>query len=251
MFGRAIKVLRFGRVPYRQAYQLQEHLVERIKQASVGGSIPCQNFLILLQHDPVYTTGMRTKEYTVEEETYLKGLGADFVRTNRGGLITFHGPGQLVAYPILNLNQFVPEGNRRKAALGMKWYVNTLEEVVIQVCKEFGIKGQRSPHTGVWVEENKICAMGVHSSQLVTSHGLALNCNTDLRWFEHIVPCGIVGKGVTSLTHQLGRPVTVQEAEPVLLRHVARQFSAQIMQCSEEDVQDVVPEQLHSYIVLS
>jgi len=251
MFSRVIKVLRFGRVPYKQANQLQEHLVQQVKQTSIGDNIPCQNFLILLQHNPVYTTGMRTKEYTVEEETYLKGLGANFVRTNRGGLITFHGPGQLVAYPILDLKQFVPEGNRRKAALGMKWYVNTLEEVIIQVCKEFGIKGQRSPHTGVWVEERKICAMGVHSSQLVTSHGLALNCNTDLRWFEHIVPCGIVGKGVTSLTHQLGRLVTVHEVEPVFVRHFGHYFSAQIKPGSEEDVHNFVPEQLHSYIVPS
>lgn len=231
MLQNVIKILRLGPTPYTKALKLQEHLVNKAKTKIANGE-PGDNILILLQHHPVYTTGIRTKEYTLEEENYLKSLGADFVRTNRGGLITFHGPGQLVAYPILDLNQFIPQANRRKAALGVRWYVNALEEVIIKACKEFGLKGSRSPHTGVWIGENKVCAMGVHSSQLVTSHGLALNCCVDLNWFTKIVPCGIVGKGVTSLTKELHRHVEIEEAEPFLLQHFAKEFSSRMIDSS-------------------
>ena len=107
--------------------------------------------------------------------------------------------GQLVVYPILNLKEFAPEVAARKALLGMKWYIHNLEQLVIDLCQDYGISANRSPHTGVWVGNNKICAMGVHNSKLVTSHGLALNCNTDLDWFSHIVPCGIQGRYARSL----------------------------------------------------
>jgi len=126
MSARTVRVLRLGQVGYQQAYQFQNYLVNKVKNDQEG------SYLLLLQHTPVYTTGIRNKDYSEEEEFRLKKLGADFVRTNRGGLITFHGPGQLVAYPILNLNGFVPQAQRRKAALGMKWYVETLEQVIIK-----------------------------------------------------------------------------------------------------------------------
>jgi len=125
---------------------------------------------------------------TVEE--YLREKGADFHRVNRGGLITFHGPGQLVGYPILRLER---RGYTR-------WYVETLEAAVIDLLAEFGLKGERNPHTGVWIGDNKICAMGINAQREITSHGLAINCNTDMRWFGNIVPCGIRDKGVTSLS---------------------------------------------------
>jgi len=239
MLGKVVRVMRLKSVGYRPALQLQNHLVRLMKQDVSG-----ENFLLLLEHTPVYTTGIRTKDYSVEEEQRLTNLGADFVRTNRGGLITFHGPGQLVAYPILNLNNFIPQANKRKAALGMKWYVNTLEEVIIKVCCEFGLTGVRSPHTGVWVGDNKICAIGVHSTQLITSHGLALNVNTDLRWFENIVPCGIVGKGVTSLSHHLERKVDVGEATPILVKHFQEEFGANLVNCSHRDAQLLIPSEL-------
>jgi len=238
-----IKILRLGIVDYRKALTLQEHLVQHTKKRLKEGK-DSSDYLVLLQHSPVYTTGMRTKDYTAEEEAYLVGLGADFVRTNRGGLITFHGPGQLVAYPILNLNNYVPQANRRKAGLGMRWYVNTLEEVVIRVCAEFGLTGSRSPHTGVWLGDNKVCAMGVHSSQLVTSHGLALNANIDLSWFGRIVPCGIVGKGVTSLTNELARDVSVAEVEPYLIKHFAQQFSSNVIEPKPLDIGEAFLEKL-------
>jgi len=243
MSNNLIKILRLGEIEYSKALKLQEHLV-KLNKKNIETGAPSENILILLQHKPVYTTGIRTKEYSQDEENRLRNLGADFVRTNRGGLITFHGPGQLVAYPILNLNQFIPQSKKRKSALGMKWYVNTLEEVVIQTCDEFQLRGTRSPHTGVWLGDNKVCAMGVHSSQLVTSHGLALNCNVDLSWFKNIVPCGIVGKGVTSLSTELQRPVTVQDAEPVLVQHFAAQFSTEIIKCSASDLGSILPKHL-------
>lgn len=191
-------MLRLGRTCYRQALRVQEMLVDRIKQG-VG-----ENTLVLVEHPPVYTTGVRTKVYSETEETRLRHLGADFVRTNRGGLITFHGPGQLVAYPVLNLRDFAPEASRKKSLLGMKWYVWTLEQMVLDLLScNYGLEGARSPHTGVWLGNSKICAMGVHSSNMVTSHGLALNCTTDMSWFGHIVPCGIQGAGVTSLEQQV------------------------------------------------
>jgi len=238
-----VKILRLGLLPYQAGYRLQENLVSEIKHGVKAGDSNL-NLLLLLEHYPVYTTGIRSKEYTTQEETRLKNLGADFVRTNRGGLITFHGPGQLVAYPILNLNNFIPQVHRRKAALGIKWYVNTLEQVVIKTISCYGLEGQRSPHTGVWVGDNKICAMGVHSSQLITSHGLALNANTDMRWFKNIVPCGIQDKGVTSLSQQLGFEVSVKDVSPELERCFAEEFGANLVECDSEQTRAYIPQHI-------
>lgn len=149
----------------------------------------------------------------------LRLLGADIHRTNRGGLITFHGPGQLVCYPVLNLGSF------KKS---VRWYVCQLEKTVIRLCSKFGIKASTSPHTGVWVGDNKICAVGIHCGRYITSHGLALNCNTDLTWFDHIVPCGIEGKGVTSLSAELQRDVSVGETIPQLLEAFQEQFTCRL-----------------------
>lgn len=229
---KCVSVLRLGQMSYLPALAIQNKLVTRI-QTNIAEGRESGNSLVVVEHPPVYTTGMRTREYSEEEETRLRTLGADFVRTNRGGLITFHGPGQLVAYPILNLRDFAPEADTRKSLLGMKWYINTLEQIVIDLCKEYGIKGTRSPHTGVWVGNNKICAMGVHNSNLVTSHGLALNCNTDLEWFSHIVPCGIHGAGVTSLTQELSERVTIEVASEKFLDIFSRTF-----QCDCETISD-------------
>merc|ERR1719470_128545 len=210
---------------YQTALAVQNILVRGI-QATTWGNTP-----VLVEHPPVYTTGIRSKEYSQKEEDRLKQLGADFVRTKRGGLVTFHGPGQLVAYPVLNLRDFAPEKSRRKALLGMKWYVCTLEQMVIDLMREWGVEGCRSPHTGVWVGNSKICAMGVHNSDMVTSHGLALNCDTDLQRFKHIVPCGIEGAGVTSLTEQVGedRVVKVGEVRELLVKQFAETFRCETL----------------------
>ena len=163
-----------------------------------------------------------------------------YFRSNRGGLITFHGPGQLVAYPILDLRQFVSSSHtgKRLTLLGMKWYVDTLEEIVIRTLdKNYEISAFRSPDTGVWVDaknEKKICAMGVHNSDLVTCHGLALNRNTDMSWFNHIVPCGIVGKGVTSLSKELDRDVIVDEVDPLLVEQFEENLNCDIKEVEVE-----------------
>ena len=224
MKSRLVSVLNLGTMKYCSALTVQNNLVTRIHESMRSGG-ESESVLVMVEHPPVYTTGVRTKEYSVEEEQRLRGLGADFVRTNRGGLITFHGPGQLVVYPILNLRDFAPESTSRKSLLGMKWYINTLEQMVIDLIGEMGVRGSRSPHTGVWVGNNKICAMGVHNSNLVTSHGLALNCDTDMSWFSHIVPCGIQGAGVTSLSQELGTRVSVGTVTPRLVSQFCQTFN--------------------------
>uniref|UniRef100_A0A182K759 Octanoyl-[acyl-carrier-protein]:protein N-octanoyltransferase LIPT2, mitochondrial n=1 Tax=Anopheles christyi TaxID=43041 RepID=A0A182K759_9DIPT len=202
--SRLIHVLRAGRLPYQQALKLQQtiasQLLQQGKQQPSDGldspAPPYRNVLILTEHDPVYTIGIRTQGYDETEEQRLCALGADFVRTNRGGLITFHGPGQLVAYPILDLKNFHPS---------VRWYVCHLERTIIELCRRYGLQAETTADTGVWIGDRKICAMGIHASRYVTTHGLALNCDIDLGWFGHIVPCGLVGKSVTSLAQELQR----------------------------------------------
>uniref|UniRef100_A0A8D8H7V8 Octanoyl-[acyl-carrier-protein]:protein N-octanoyltransferase LIPT2, mitochondrial n=2 Tax=Culex pipiens TaxID=7175 RepID=A0A8D8H7V8_CULPI len=205
--SRVVHVLRAGRLTYQAGLDLQRAVSSTVANSPNG---PLRNVLILTEHDPVYTVGIRTKAYGPEEERRLKQLGADFFRTNRGGLITFHGPGQLVAYPVLNLKNFQPS---------VRWYVCHVEKTVIELCRRFGIRAETTQDTGVWVGggERKICAIGIHASRYVTTHGLALNCDTELDWFGHIVPCGIEGKGVTSLSRELGRRVTVGEVTGTFL----------------------------------
>ncbi|KAG9351887.1 hypothetical protein JZ751_023138 [Albula glossodonta] len=211
----AVSVVNLGRIPYGRALEVQQRFVRQ----HLDSLFQFPNILLLCEHEPVYTIGIRQAMYSAEEENRLKNLGAEFYRTNRGGLITFHGPGQLVCYPILNLGCF------KKS---VRWYVCELERTVINLCHRFGIKASTSPDTGVWVGDNKICAIGINCRMYVTSHGLALNCNTDMRWFENIVPCGIHGKGVTSLSQELQREVPVTEAVPPLLEAFAEQFNCRL-----------------------
>lgn len=203
--SRVVHVLRAAKLSYQQSLNLQKAVSSTVLHNQTG---PLHNVLILTEHDPVYTVGIRTKSYGPEEEHRLKALGAEFFRTNRGGLITFHGPGQLVAYPVLNLKNFQPS---------VRWYVCHIEKTVIDLCRRYGIQAATTQDTGVWVGDRKICAIGIHASRYVTTHGLALNCNNDLRWFEHIVPCGIEGKGVTSLSRELDREMGVEDVTPTFL----------------------------------
>lgn len=200
-----------GRVSYEDAWRLQRELAERRAAAEIPDT------LLLLEHDPVYTTGRRDagRNLRVQEER----LGAPLVRSDRGGDITFHGPGQLVAYPIIDL---------RAAELGVVEYVRRIEEVIIRTLAGYGIPAVRvGGLTGVWVGDSKIAAIGVRVSRpggaagaWVTSHGLALNVDVDLSWFERIVPCGIRGRGVTSIACLLGEAPSL----PEVARRLACEF---------------------------
>lgn len=218
---RLVNILRAGPLDYSKGLKLQQNIAAQIKKSK-----DFKNILILTSHPPVYTIGIRTNNYTIDDEARLRKLGAQFFKTNRGGLITFHGPGQLVVYPILNLKDFKPS---------MRWYVCHIEKTVIDLCKEFGISANTSPDTGVWVDDKKICAIGIHGSRYITTHGLALNCNTDLKWFDHIVPCGIEGKGVTSLSYQLNRDVTIDETEVHFLRSFKKIFQCELQELDVDD----------------
>ncbi|XP_043654672.1 putative lipoyltransferase 2, mitochondrial [Drosophila teissieri] len=215
-----VTVVRAGRHSYSAGLQLQQRLAK--SNQILNPPAEFRNYLVLQEHEPVYTVGLRTKTYTVKDEDRLRRIGADFHRTDRGGMITFHGPGQLVAYPILHLGQFMPS---------IRWYVATLERMVVEACHQMGIRGAKATKdTGIWVGDNKICAIGIHGSRYVTTHGIGLNCCTDLRWFEHIVPCGIQGKGVTSLSKELGRHFPVQEASGALLTSFAKVFECRLQE---------------------
>lgn len=207
-----VRVVRLGRIGYASALERQNAFARRLLDADNPRS---HNALLLLEHDPVYTIGLRSTGYSDDLATKLRLLGAEFVRTNRGGLITFHGPGQLVAYPIVNLKCF---------NLGMKAYVCKLQKTIIKTCERYGLKADTTEYTGVWIGENKIAAIGVHGRKFVTTHGLALNCDIDLTWFDHIIPCGIEGKGVTSLSKELEKTVTVEEASSHLTTSFADIF---------------------------
>ena len=194
---------------YEESLRLQHERVVARKAGHIADT------LLLLQHPPVYTLGRNAdrKNILVSRER-LRHLGAELFETDRGGDVTFHGPGQLVGYPILDLTQ-----HRRDLA----WYMHSLEEVFIRVAGEFGINaGRVQSARGVWVGNDKLVAMGVHVSRWVTSHGFAFNVNTDLRFFDWIVPCGLEGKGVTSLQKLLSRPVSMDR----VIEQVIRQFGA-------------------------
>ncbi|XP_062584368.1 putative lipoyltransferase 2, mitochondrial [Saccostrea cucullata] len=216
---RLIKVVNLGRMGFRAAEQVQNNYKQKHFDFFHGRTPSAENTLLLVEHDPVYTIGIRSKNYDKETEQKLLGTGADFVRTDRGGLITFHGPGQLVAYPIINLKHFKPS---------MKWYVCALEKTMIDTCKKFGLKANANQETGVWIEDRKIGAIGIHGSRYVTTHGISLNCNTDLDWYKHIVPCGIEDKGVTSITEELGSEVKVQDVLWPFLESFKRQFNCDL-----------------------
>ncbi|CAD5219152.1 unnamed protein product [Bursaphelenchus okinawaensis] len=184
------------------------------------------NYICLIEHDPVFTVGLRDKSYGEEEEKRLKASGADFQRIKRGGLITFHGPGQLVVYPVMDLRAKV-DGK----SLGVRRFVECLEQSVIDLCTdEFGIKSVgRTSDPGVWVQnDRKVAAIGVQVRHGITTHGMALNCNVDLRWFDHIVPCGLAGKTATSLSHELDRNVEVDDVMRPLMVIFERIFQTKV-----------------------
>ncbi len=204
----------WGLVPYADAWKRQTVLFEALVEAKKQGK-STDGRIITCQHPHVYTIGRSGKEQNMlMSEQQLQRIGATYYHIDRGGDVTYHGPGQLVCYPILDLENY---------GLGLKGYVHLLEEVVISVCASYGIPaGRVEKATGVWLDGDgpkarKICAIGVRSSHYCTMHGLALNVNTDLRYFSYINPCGFVDKGVTSLQKELGREVSFEEVRERLL----------------------------------
>ena len=204
-------------VPYPEAWKRQEEWFEHVLRAKQQKT-EYINRIVFCEHPPVYTLGKSGKEQNMLlNEQQLQTVGASLYHIDRGGDITYHGPGQLVCYPIINLEEF---------SLGLKEYVHLLEEAVIRVCASYGIAaGRVEKATGVWIEGDtprarKICAIGVRSSHYVTMHGLALNVNTDLRYFSYINPCGFVDKGVTSLERELHREVKMDEVKECLKREL-------------------------------
>jgi len=208
----------FGRRMFADGLRLQDELYNLV----TANARNKKHYICLLEHFPVYTVGLRDQSYTSEMEQNLRALGADFQRIKRGGLITFHGLGQLVAYPILNLRSISVDGE----PVGVRRYVSLLEEVLIRVSNEFGLENvERTNDPGVWVEKNrKIAAIGIQVRNAVTSHGIALNCNVDLNWYNHIVACGLEDKTVTSLSKELGREISTDDVIQPFVRVFADVF---------------------------
>lgn len=198
------RVFSLGVVSYAEALQTQKELVRRRRADEIPDT------LLLLEHPPVFTIGrVGKREHLLADESLLRQRGAEVVETDRGGDITYHGPGQIVGYPILDLNAL-----RRD----VKWYLERLEQVMIRTLETFGVTAGRIPGlTGAWVGDRKIGAIGVRVQGWVTSHGFALNVDPDLSYYRLIVPCGIRGKGVTSLAAELGRSVPLNEVLPRLV----------------------------------
>jgi lipoyl(octanoyl) transferase len=214
---RTIEVQRLGMVPYLEAQELQRRLVEQRR----ANEIPDQ--LLLLQHPPVITLGVKSRNdrsHVLESAEALAARGIQLLETGRGGDVTYHGPGQLVGYPIVDLNPDRRDVHR---------YVRDLEEVLIRVVARFGIEGSRLPGlTGVWVGDAKLAAIGVRIARWITSHGFALNVGTNLAHFGLIVPCGIADKGVTSIEKLTGCPVPLRDVESAVISKFAEVFDAQV-----------------------
>lgn len=227
MSEQVVKYRDLGRIRYQEAWDLQESLLQESVQIKLanrrdGTSLPTTHHLLFCEHPPVYTLGKSGKmEHLLLSEAELKEKHIEFFPINRGGDITFHGPGQIVGYPIFDLDRFTPD---------LHIYLRDMEEACILTLAEYGIEGTRiAGLTGVWVDAwgpdpRKVMAIGVRCSRWITMHGFAFNINTDLSYFNHIIPCGIDDKGVTSLAAELGHEVDMEEAKMKMRNNLARIF---------------------------
>jgi len=227
-----VKFIDLGNIKYKKAWEYQEKLFNNtIKLKSENRKkeqkIQTENYLIFCEHPHVYTLGKSgDSNNLLVDEKFLKSRNAEFVKTNRGGDITYHGPGQIVGYPILDLDNFFTDIHK---------YLRFLEEAVILTLDEYGVKGERSNgETGVWIEKGtenarKICAIGVKTSRWVTMHGFAFNINSDLSYFGNIIPCGIVDKKVTSLEKELGIKINIKTVKKQLKIHLSNVFEMDLV----------------------
>jgi lipoyl(octanoyl) transferase len=241
MKNKKVKVQDLGLIDYKEAWDKQEALFAdtvklkiaiRERQTITAGDaedevIATPNYLIFCEHQHVYTLGKSGKpEHLLLDEAGLKQKNAVYYPINRGGDITYHGPGQLVCYPILDLDNFFTD---------IHLYLRTLEEAVILTLADYGLKAGRYPgYTGVWFDADneharKICAMGVRCSRWVTMHGLALNVNTDMDYFNNMIPCGIDDKAVTSMQKELGTAIDINEVKKNLTRHISVLFDMELI----------------------
>ena len=246
-----ISVLQLGTLDYAAGLQIQQRLIELRKEGRIG------DVLLLLEHTPVITLGRNAKQKNiVVSAELLAQRGVEVFECHRGGDVTFHGPGQLVGYPIFDLRGLPTSDNNRKS-MGAIEYVRSLEEVLIRTCADFSIPTERIRGlTGVWTtpeqDGGKVAAIGVHISRSVTSHGFALNVNTDLSYFDLIVPCGITARPVTSMATELGRGLSLQEVAQSVSRNFGFVFDSQMLWLESlddlvaqpADVPLKVPEQL-------
>ena len=230
--NKQIIVKDLGHKDYKETWDYQESLFEEIvelkrKNRAENTDLSTPNYFLFVEHPHVYTLGKSGHiENLLIDEAALAKKGATFYKINRGGDITYHGPGQIVGYPIIDLENFFTDIHK---------YLRSLEEVIIRTLADYGIKGERSEgETGVWLDvgtpfARKICAMGVRASRWVTMHGFALNVNTDLGYFDNIIPCGIRGKAVTSLNVELSKEkVDTEEVKRYILKHFEEIFGVTI-----------------------
>jgi lipoyl(octanoyl) transferase len=228
-----------GLLDYQTAWDLQESLLKKnqdIKQAQRSAEIEnsiyqgpeTESYFLYVQHPHVFTLGKSGHEsHLLANDALLKARNATYVKTNRGGDITYHGPGQIVGYPILDLEKIKPD---------IVWYMRALEDVIINTLAHYNIKAERlAGATGVWLDADKpamarkICAMGVRTSRWITMHGFALNVNTDLSYFDMIVPCGIADKQVTSMQKELGKAINFEAVQQKLLKEFELVFGVQMI----------------------
>lgn len=234
-----VQFVDIGLSPYQETWDLQERLMVHIATIKLANrnvdeaeKLMTTNFLLFCEHPHVYTLGKSgDASHLLMQESFLHTIGAQFVKTNRGGDITYHGPGQLVGYPVLDLENFFTD---------IHLYLRMLEEAVIRTCESYGlVAGRIVGLTGVWIDHEsdsarKICAFGVKASRWISMHGFAFNVQPDLSYFEHIVPCGIASKGVTSLHQELGKAIAMDEVKARVLAHLTELFHFQIEHVSRE-----------------
>jgi lipoate-protein ligase B len=218
-----VRVIFLGRTKYDEAWELQRETVERRR---TGGA---PDTLLLTEHDHVYTIGKGGNDlHLLAGERELREKGIEVYHNDRGGDVTYHGPGQLVGYPILDLTGFTPD---------LHHYLRDLEEVIIRAIGAYGVRGERiEDYTGVWVGGEKICAIGIKSSRWITMHGFALNVTTDLSYFRRIIPCGIFERGVTSLAEILGREVPLDEVVGRVTEEFGRVFGATMRESAPAEI---------------
>lgn len=230
--NKTIEIRELGSKDYKETWDYQQEIFkgiidQKIKNRREETNLETPNYFLFVEHPHVYTLGKSgdISNLLITEEK-LAEIGATYYKINRGGDITYHGPGQIVGYPILDLENFFTDIHK---------YLRLLEEMIIRTLAEYGLKGERSKgETGVWFDvgtpfARKICAFGVHASRWVTMHGFALNVNTNLGYFDHMIPCGIKGKSVTSLNVELGvKEIPIQEVKEKLMKHFSELFEAEL-----------------------